>query len=503
VSRRAATPMPMRRPPTPPDRHPTGREPPSRLTVCRRTALADMGLSLGGMALATLCGGRAARAADPPSPAAAPADPLAPRRPHFAPRAKSVILLFSSGGVSQLDLFDPKPALVAHDGRPVPAELVEGQRFAFIKGRPNLLASPYRFARHGDCGMEFSELLPSLARLADKAVVVRSMQTTNVNHTPAQFMFGTGHELPGRPSLGSWVVYGLGCETADLPAFVQLSSGQGTGRKHLASAGFLPGVYQGVAFQGGTSPIFHLADPPGMSRADRRATLDAINGLNGDRLAAVGDPEIAARMAQYEMAFRMQAAAPELIDLAAESPATLARYGAEPGKPSLAANLLLARRLVERGVRFVQLVDGDWDHHSKLYADLPKKCGQVDRPLAALVEDLAGRGLLDETLVIWAGEFGRTPMLEGSPEREVVGRDHHKDAFTIWMAGGGLARGLVYGATCELGYRVVERPVQVHDLQATILHLLGLDHEALTFRFQGRDFRLTDVHGEIVKGLLA
>ena len=479
-------------------RSPAAGAPASPCGIARRAALADMGLSLGGIALAGLLGGASRARGEVPV-----ANLLAPRRPHFAPRAKSVILLFASGGVSQLDLFEPKPALVAHDGQPVPAELVAGQRFAFISGRPNLLASPYRFARHGECGMEVSELLPNLARVADKSVVIRSMHTTNVNHTPAQFMFTTGHELPGRPSLGAWAVYGLGCETADLPAFVQLSSGEGAKRKHLATAGFLPGIYQGVAFQDRGAPIFHLADPAGMSRADRRAAVDTINGLNADHFAAVGDPEIAARIAQYEMAFRMQATAPELIDLAAESPATLARYVAEPGKPSLAANLLLSRRLVERGVRFVQLIDGGWDHHSKLYADLPTKCAEMDRSLAALVEDLEQRGLLDETLVIWAGEFGRTPMLEGKPDPKLVGRDHHKDAFTIWMAGGGLKRGLTYGETCELGYRITERPVAVHDLQATILHLLGLNHESLTFRFQGRDFRLTDVHGEVVKDLLA
>jgi hypothetical protein len=468
-----------------------------RRLLARRAALGDLGLSLGGIALAGLCGGAAA------AEQAAPANPLAPRRPHFAPRAKSVILLFASGGVSQLDLFEPKPALVQNSGKPVPEELVKGQRFAFISGRPNLLASPYAFARHGDCGMEFSEVLPNLARVADKSVIVRSMHTTNVNHTPAQLMFATGHELPGRPSLGAWTIYGLGCETADLPAFVQLSSGNDGKTKRLAGAGFLPGLFQGVSFQSGGTPIFHLADPPGMSRDDRRATLDAINSLNADRLAALGDPQIATRIAQYEMAFRMQAAAPELIDLADESPTTLARYGVEPGKPSLAANMLLARRMVERGVRFVQLVDGDWDHHSKLFVDLPKKCGDMDQALAALVEDLDQRGLLDETLVIWAGEFGRTPMVEGNAARNTAGRDHHKDAFTIWMAGGGLKRGLTYGETCDLGYRITKNPVAVHDLQATILHLLGLDHEALTFRFQGRDFRLTDVHGTVVADILA
>jgi len=469
--------------------------------ISRREILADMGLSIGGMALGSLSGSQTSQAA---ADSASRGNPLAPKPPHFAPRAKSVILLFASGGVSSLDLFDPKPKLNQHDGQPVPAELVEGQRFAFIKGRPNLLGSPYRFERHGQCGMEFSQLLPNLATLADKTTLIRSVHTDNVNHTPAQLMFATGHELAGRPSMGAWTVYALGSATADLPAFVHLTSGlQGTAGSHHTSSGFLPGVYQGVAFRSGPNPVFYLADPMGMGRADRQATIDSIVSLNRERFAAVGDPEIATRIAQYEMAFRMQQTAPELIDLSHESKSTLAMYGVEPDKPSLASNLLLARRLVERGVRFVQLCDGGWDHHSKIFSELPEKCLAVDRPLAALVKDLEQRGLLDETLVIWAGEFGRTPMLEGQADKKLVGRDHHKDAFSIWMAGGGLKPGLTYGATCELGYRITEKPVHVHDLQATVLHLLGLNHERLTYRHQGRDFRLTDVYGRVAHEALA
>jgi hypothetical protein len=451
---------------------------PCPLAVSRRAILADMGLSIGGMALGSLLGGTASGAT--PS-ASRTLDPLAPKPPHFAARAKSVILLYTAGGVSQLDLFDPKPKLREHDGRPVPAELVEGQRFSFLRGRPNLLGSPYRFQSHGESGMVFSELLPNLATVADRTTLVRSVHTDHVNHSPAAYLFFTGHQLGGRPSMGSWAAYGLGCETRDLPAFVQLLSGEALlNGKRFAGAGFLPG----------------------MDRTDRRATIDAINGLNAERLAAVGDPEIATRIAQYEMAFRMQRAAPELIDLSSESRGTLAMYGAHEGEPSLAVNLLQARRLVERGVRFVQVFDGGWDHHSKLYKELPTKCRRLDRPLAALVRDLAQRGMLEDTLVIWTGEFGRTPMLEGAADRDTVGRDHHKDAFTVWMAGGGLQPGLTLGATCELGYRITEAPVHVHDLQATVLHLLGIDHERLTFRHQGRDFRLTDVSGRVVHDLL-
>jgi len=457
--------------------------------ISRRAALGDLGLGIGAAALAGLLGESARGAAG--------TNPLAPRAAHHPPRARSVILLFASGGVSHVDCFDAKPALTTRSGQPVPAELVDKQRFAFISGRPQLLGSPFTFHRHGACGMELSNLLPHLATVADDTTLVRSVRTDNVNHTPAQLLFATGHQLAGRPSLGAWTTYGLGSENADLPAFVLLSSGTLSGISMLHGAGFLPGVYQGVKFQAGATPIFHLGDPPGVTRADRAATVRAINEVNAARLADVGDPEIATRIAQYEVAFRMQAAAPELVDLADESPATLAEYGVEPGKPGLAANLLLARRLVERGVRFVQLRDGDWDHHDSIATKLKDKCTDVDRPLAALVRDLKRRGLLAETLVIWAGEFGRTPMAQGN------GRDHHKEAFTVWMAGGGLRGGLTYGATDELGYRVAADPVHVHDLQATILHLLGLDHERLTFRHQGRDFRLTDVHGRVVRGLLA
>jgi hypothetical protein len=465
-----------------------------QLNLSRRAALAGMSLGLGNIALNVLSG----------SPQKQPtSNPLAPKNPHFAPRAKNVILLFSSGGVSQLDLFDPKPVLSKNHGQMVPEELVKGQRFAFINPKSKLLGSPYKFKEHGQSRMVFGELLPHLAKVADKSTVVRSVQTDNVNHTPAQVMMATGIERPGRPSMGAWVSYGLGSENADLPAFVDMYSGKSQSRSVLKPSGFLPSVYQAVTLRSGKNPVHYLNNPDGMSVADRKATIDAINFLNRKRLNLVQDPEIATRISQYEMAFRMQKTIPELVDLSTEPKWMLEAYGAELAKPSLAANLLMARRMVERGIRFVQLRDGGWDHHSKIFPDLKKKCGELDKPLAALVTDLDERGLLDETLVLWVGEFGRTPMLQGKADPKSAGRDHHKEAFTIWMAGGGLKPGLTYGATDELGFYVTENPVHVHDLHATILHLLGLDHERLVFPHGGLDQRLTDVHGHVVHDLIA
>ena len=440
-----------------------------------------MGLGLGGIAL----------------------ESLALRSPHFASRAKQVILVFSAGGVSQLDLFDPKPELSKNHGKPVPAKLVEGERFAFINPKSKLLGSPFEFAEHGASGMVFSELLPHLSQLADKGTLIRSVHTDNVNHTPAKILMATGFEHAGRPSIGAWVSYGLGTANANLPSFIDLYSNKARSHSALKPAGFLPSVHQGVTLRSGSDPIYYLSDPKGMARDDRAATIDAINALNRRQLGVVGDPEIATRIAQYEMAFRMQMAVPELVDLSTESPKTLERYGAKPGEPSLAGNLLLARRLVERGVRFVQCRDGGWDHHDSIFKKLSDSCRNLDQPLAALVSDLDERGMLDETLVIWAGEFGRTPMLQGNADSKKSGRDHHKHAFSIWMAGGGLKPGLTYGATDDLGFHIVENRVHVHDLHATILHLLGMDHEALTYRHAGRDHRLTDVHGHVVSDLFA
>ena len=463
----------------------------------RRAALSGMGIGLGSIALNALSARRAIG-----SPASS-TNVLAPKPPHFAPRTKNVILLFASGGVSHLELFDPKPELVKNNGKMVPDELIKGQRFSFINPKSKLLGSPYSFSKHGDCGMEFGELLPNLARLADRTTLVRSVRTDNVNHTPAQVMMATGVERPGRPSMGAWVTYGLGSMNSDLPAFVDMYSGKSQSRSPLKPSGFLPSVHQAVTLRSGHDPVYYLSDPDGMKRDDREVTIRAINDLNRNRLAEVGDPEIATRIAQYEMAFRMQRTVPELVDLSTEPAHILKAYGVEPGKPSLAGNLLMSRRMIERGVRFVQLRDGGWDHHSKIFKELPEKCGELDQPLAALVEDLDERGLLDETLIIWAGEFGRTPMLQGSANKDAAGRDHHKEAFTVWMAGGGLKPGLTYGSTDELGFMVTENPVHVHDLHATILHLLGLDHERLVFPHGGLDHRLTDLHGKVVHDLLA
>jgi hypothetical protein len=474
------------------------------LLQTRRHFFRDCALGLGSMALASLLNeGRAS--------AAAPlADPLAPKKGHFPAGAKSVIFLFMAGGPSQLDLFDYKPKLSALHGKPIPDEFIKGKRFAFMdtfaKKVPQLLATRRKFARHGRAGTWVSECLPHTAGIVDDIAVVRSLQTNVFNHAPAKLFLNTGSPQFGRPSMGAWATYGIGSVARDLPGFVVLQSGPRgpRGGAPLWGSGFLPTAYQGVPFRSGGEPILNLTSPPGVSPGRQRQALDAIKELNEARLADTGDPEIATRIASYEMAYRMQTSAPELIDVAGETKRTLDLYGAEPGKPSFANNCLLARRLVERGVRFVQLYHTDWDHHGSgaenLTRGLDRVCREVDQPCAALIRDLKARGLLDSTLVIWGGEFGRTPMGE---VRDTVGRNHHIDAYAMWLAGGGVKPGLNLGASDELGFAAVEDRVHVHDLQATVLHLLGLDHTKLTFRFQGRDFRLTDVHGEVVKKLLA
>jgi len=479
-------------------------------SVTRRTFLRSAGFNLGGMALGSLLSQRllAASAAAPSlSSAPATANPHAARPPHFAPRAKRVIYLHMVGAPSQLDLFDHKPALARFDGKPAPDDFIKGKRFAFLRGHPTITASRYAFKKHGRSGAEISELLPHLAGVADELAIVRSLSTDEFNHAPAQLFLHTGFGRLGRPSFGSWVTYGLGSENSDLPAYVVLLSGPLAGAgTSLWSSGFLPSVHQGVQFRSSGEPVLFLDNPAGHGPADRRRVLDTVGELNRAQLADVGDPEIATRISQYEMAFRMQTSVPELMDISKESPATLELYGAKPGAASFGNNCLLARRLIERGVRMVQLYDADWDHHADLATRLPRKCLDVDRGMAALIRDLKQRGLLDDTLVIWGGEFGRTPMAQtdsGSGAATKVGRDHHKDAFTMWMAGGGVKPGLAYGATDDLGYHVADKPVHVHDLNATVLHLLGLDHERLTYRYQGREFRLTDVHGKIVTDLLA
>ena len=429
---------------------------------------------------------------------------------HFAPRAKHVIYMFMSGGPSHLDLFDYKPYLVEHDGEPVPESFMAQQRFAFLKGVPNIGGSRWKFARHGQSGAWVSELLPHIAGIADDIAVVQSMFTEQFNHDPAVTFLNSGSPLTGRPCMGAWASYGLGSENEDLPAFVVLTSGTGTQpiQTRYWGNGFLPSTHQGVQFRSQGDPVLFVNNPGGIDASRRRTTIDAINQMNQWQYESVGDPEIATRIEAFELAYRMQTSVPELMDIASEPETTRALYGVEPGKTSFANNALLARRLVERGVRFVQLFHTGWDHHGgkgkqNLIEHLPVVTGEIDRPAAALVADLKQRGLLDETLVIWGGEFGRTPMVQGTPSAESMGRDHNPRAFTIWMAGGGIKQGIVYGATDEFGYTVAEKPVHAHDFQATVLHCLGMNHEKLTFRHQGRDFRLTDVAGNVVTGLLA
>ncbi len=459
----------------------------------RRWFLNECGVGLGALAMQTLLGRTAA------------ADPLRPKAPPLPAKAKRVIYLFMGGAPSQLDLFDHKPILRRYDGKPAPPSLTKDQMYAFIKPDAALFASPFRFAKKGQSGAELSEALPHLAEVVDDVAIVRSMVTDAFNHAPAQLFLNTGSQQFGRPSVGAWLTYGLGSESQNLPAFVVLSSGGGTSAGTANwGCGFLPTVHQGVPFRRTGDPILSLANPRGITRPMQRESLDTLARLNRERLAATGDPEIATRIASFEMAFRMQASAPELMDLRTESPETLAMYGVEPGTSSFASNCLLARRLVERGVRFVQLCHEAWDHHSEVVKGVKEQARLTDQPAAALIKDLKRRGLLEDTLVVWGGEFGRTPMVESNPQAErSMGRDHHPTAFTIWLAGGGVRAGVTVGATDDLGFQVIEDRVHIHDLHATLLHLLGFDHTKLTFRFQGRDFRLTDVHGEVVKKLLA
>jgi hypothetical protein len=457
--------------------------------LTRRAFLSRSSLSLGSLALGTLLGGR-----DRPAPGA---------------RARSVIWLSMSGAPSQHDLFEDKPELARRDGEPVPDSFLKGERFAFLgNGKATLLGPRWPIRRHGPDGTPLSDLLPHHRRIAGHVTWVRSMVTDEINHVPAELLLHTGSPRQGRPTLGAWLSWGLGAANRDLPAYVVLASGKAS-RCGTAcqGSGFLPARHQGVPLRSGGEPVWFLANPPGIDRELRRAQLDAARALHEADLALVGDPGIEARIAACESAFRMQAAVPELVDLAGEDAATLELYGCQPNARGFAANCLLARRLVERGVRFVHLVHGGFDHHGggdeNLLADLPLRCQQVDQGSAALVLDLERRGLLESTLVVWGGEFGRTPMLQGPRREHDLGRDHQRTAFTLWLAGGGVRRGFDHGRTDELGMHVADGAVHVHDLQATVLHLLGIDHEQLTFRHQGRDFRLTDVHGKVVRELLA
>jgi hypothetical protein len=475
--------------------------------ISRRQFFCRSGFSLGTVALGTLL----TRAGVAGASSASPGTERIPA-PHFKPRAKSVIYLHMSGAPPSLDLFDWKPKLAELHLQPCPESLLEGRRFAFIKGIPKLLGSPYRFGRHGRAGAWVSELLPHFARIVDDVTIVKSMSTDQFNHAPAELFIYTGSPSPGSASLGSWVTYGLGSENQDVPGFVVLLSGgtDPTGGKSLWGSGFLPSVYQGVQCRSVGEPILYANNPPGMDRSSRRRTLDALDQLNAIEAREFGDPETLTRMRQYELAFRMQIAVPELFDISRESRATLDSYGAEPGAASFANNCLLARRLVERGVRFVQLYDWGWDIHGTgvhddLLVHFPRKCREVDRASAALIQDLKRRGLLDDTLVIWGGEFGRTPMNEARGGSVFLGRDHHPNCFTVWMSGGGVQRGLVYGETDELGYDIVEGKSSVRDLQTTVLHLLGLDAHRLVYRYQGLDQKLIGPAGEgrVIKGILA
>ncbi len=437
----------------------------------------------------------------------AASDPLAPRPPHFKPRAKNVIFLFMEGAPSQMDLFDPKPELQKWNGHPLPPSVTKDLKLAFIKPTAAVLGSPRVFRPAGQCGMQLSDVLPGLATCADDICLVRSMHTEAFNHHPGQLLLFTGHTVVGRPAMGSWVVYGLGSESQDLPGFVVLASGNGTsgGTDNFAS-GFLPSTYAGTVLRSTGDPILYLSNPPDYSRARQRSRLDAIGDLNRMHYAGTGDTEIESRIHAYELAFRMQASAPDLLDFSKESPATMAAYGTQDETTrAFGTNCLLARRMVERGVRFVMLTHASWDHHSEINKNIVKICKVTDGPTAALLHDLKQRGLLDSTLVVWGGEFGRTPMSEirRPDEADNAGRDHHPNGFSLWLAGGGIKGGQVIGKTDDLGLNIVEDPIHIHDLQATILHCLGLDHTRLTYHYLGRNFRLTDVAGNVVPKLLA
>jgi hypothetical protein len=432
-------------------------------------------------------------------------DPLAPKQPQFAPKAKRVIFLFMAGAPSHLELYDYKPQLAKFDGTLPPPELLKGYRTAFINPNSRLMGPKFKFAKYGKSGIEISELLPHLSKVVDDITVVKSMVTDAFNHAPGQLLMNTGTMQFGRPSMGSWALYGLGSEAKDLPAFVVFSSGKKgpSGGNSCWGSGFLPTVYQGVEFRSSGDPVLYLSNPKGVDAAEQRDTTEEIVKLDKMREDVTGDPEIATRVNSFEMAFRMQSSAPELMDLSKESKETLALYGAEPGKPSFANNCLLARRLVERGVRFVQLYHEAWDQHDHLVEDIAENCRDTDQACAGLLQDLKQRGMLDDTLVIWGGEFGRTPMVQASAGGAANGRDHHPNAFTMWLAGGGVKRGMSIGESDDLGFNVTQDQVHVHDLHATILQLLGFDHTKLTFKFQGRNFRLTDVHGNVVEKMLA
>ena len=478
----------------------TGAEPWLRLS--RRECLNRLGLGLGGLALAQLLA-RPAGAAS--SASAAPGGGL-----HFAPKAKRIIYLFQSGGPSQLDLLDPKPLLNQRHGEQLPDSVRGGQRLTGMSGNQSsipIAGSPFAFSRHGRSGNAFSELLPYTAKVADELCVIRSLHTEAINHGPGVTFMQTGAQIPGRPSFGAWLDYGLGSTNDNLPSFVVLLTKDKKGQplmSHLWGSGFLPAKHQGVRFRSGGDPVLYLGNPAGVSPANRRLALDRLRELHEHQFAGTPDAEIGARIANYELAFRMQSSVPEVTDLRGEPDAVVDAYGPDARTPgTFAANCLLARRLAERGVRFIQLYHQDWDHHAGLPGGIRRECLQTDQPSAALVADLKQRGMLDDTLVIWGGEFGRTNYCQGPMTATNFGRDHHPRCFSVWLAGGGVKAGITHGETDEYGYNVVRDPVHIHDLHATLLHLCGVDHEQLTYKFQGRRYRLTDVHGHLVKGILA
>ena len=471
----------------------------------RRHFLRQAGqFSLGAVAMNSLLGTSA-------SGLTAAVNPLAPHKPHFPAKVKRVVYLHMSGGPPHLDIFDYKPELVKHNGEDAPDAFIKGKKFAFTTGVPKLMGTPHTFTQHGKGGIWMSDAIPNFHGIADEMCVVKSMFTDQFNHAPAELMLFTGSPRQGRPSMGSWVTYGLGSENENLPGFVVLiSSGvQPSGGQGLWGTGFIPSVFQGVQCRSKGDPVLYVSDPPGMDRELRRKTLDALRDLNEEQARELGHPETATRIAQYELAFRMQTSVPDVMDISREPQKVLDDYGAKPGEASFANNCLLARRLLEQGVRFVQLFDWGWDFHGtnaneEIKDGLTRKMARTDKPVAALIRDLKQSGLLDDTLIVWGGEFGRTPFREGRTAKSMYqGRDHFPDAYSIFLAGGGVKHGISYGETDELGFSVVQDKVHVHDLQATIMHLLGFDHERLTYRFQGRDYRLTDVHGKVVKGILA
>jgi Protein of unknown function (DUF1501) len=473
--------------------------------VSRRYFLGECRVGLGKMAAAGLLTQSLYRSSSASESTRTAADTLAVRSPHFKPTAKAVIHLFMAGAPSHLELFDPKPMLTRLEGKPLPKSIIGDQRYAFIQPDAAVLGPQFEFNAYGQSGAMLGSPLSRWGAIADELCFIKSCTTDQFNHAPAQLFFNSGFSQPGRPSFGSWALYGLGSETQNLPAFIVMSTGDGiSGGTSLWSSGFLPTVYTGVLLRNGREPILNVATPDSFSSEMQRDTFELLNRMNEKRLAVVGDPEISTRMASFEMAARLQTSAPELMDLSQESQETLNLYGCDPATPSFARACLLARRMVQRGVRFINIYHSGWDAHSNVKGNSQSNCDQTAQGCAALIADLKRQGMLDETLVVWGGEFGRTPMVETNPSLgRKAGRDHHPQAFTMWMAGGGIRGGMSYGATDEFGFHITENPVHVHDLQATILHTLGLDHERLTYHHAGRDFRLTDVHGHVVDELLA